>query len=210
MKAAILGLGAEASRHGTTCITCRETNWGVVVTEAVPNPKSDALAETALRSLGLLVTLGGGALSLVVGPANTGHPTLTTFGLALAFAFVGFSIYRHANCGIRSEIRVDTRLEYIRAGSVNSNQDFSARRAYRADQIEGIFIRQPKTGHARLYLRLKRNAQEIAILEGEESELAPVLVRLDQMLFAKRGGSRRHQARTKGSRSSPETIAKEV
>lgn len=174
--------GGLAARRRNSKITFRETNQGVAFSERARDAQLDARLEATLRALGLLVMVGGGALSL--GAVQMGHSLLVSLGFAVAFAFVGFSIHRHARSGMRSELRLDTRNGKVRLGNVNARGDFTEKRVFRKQDMESFFIQRSKTpGKSRLYVRLKRNAQRVAMLEAPESELVPVLERLFEALF---------------------------
>lgn len=142
-----------------------------------------------LRSLGLLIILCGGAVPFL------GLPVLPTLGFALAFAFVGFSLYRYANNGFRTEVRIDTRFGKVRIGTVNAMDDFSEKRAFARSEVESFFIQRSTSRPARLCLRLKSRAQPMVLFAGPEDDLLPSFERIVEALFIKKGSGQRVQTR---------------
>ena len=189
MLTAVLDAGAPPVWSTHAPIARRETNFGVVFTETTRNAKVEAFTEGVLRSLGLLVMLGGGVLSL--GQVIVGNSEFDKFAMTLAFIFVGFSIYRYATVGMRSEIRIDSRFGFLRIGSVDCRDDFTERKAFRQSQLQNFFILRSKTGKAKLCMRAKNSPNQFILMEGSEAELIPVLERLYEVFFPpKRKGSR--------------------
>ena len=178
------GLG---ERRQSAAIERRETNWGVVITEKVPDSRLVELAETVIRSFGLLIILGGGALTLFVSVSNQNNSMLFSLGMAMAFILVGFSTYRYANNGFRAELRIDSRFGEVRLGSVNSSGDFTAKRVSRKSDIESFFVMRSKQGKAKLCMRMRNNSQRVDLFEGPEKELVPALERIVEALFAQKG-----------------------
>lgn len=170
-------------------ITSRVTIWGVVVTEASYPKKVYSLAELSLRILGLLIALGGGAMPFVSLSISA------KVGLALAFALVGLLIYRYAKNGLRTELRIDTRIGGIQAGKSNSDGDFAKQRVFPRATIESFFIQRSKTGAAKLCLRLKENLQPIALFQGTEDDLVPAFEGIIEALFVKKGSGKRVKTR---------------
>jgi hypothetical protein len=196
MFAATLDLGARPIAGSRPRIARRETNFGVVFTETVKNARMEAFTEGVLRCLGLLVMLGGTVLSL--GQVVVGSSEFEKFGMTLAFIFVGFSVYRYATSGMRSEIRVDSRFGFIRIGTVDCRNDFTEKRAFRKDQLETFFILRSKTSDAKLCLRVKNKPNQFILLEGSENDLVPVLERLYEVFFPPKNPRQRVQTRVEG------------
>ena len=183
---------ADTRAHRTSrraLITNRETNWGVVVSEVALDKRALAFTEAALRYLGLLVILTSGAIPFL------GLPVATTLSLAVAFVFVGFSIFRHANNGFRRELRIDTRFGNVRVGMVNAAGDFSERQSFSRAEVESFFIQRSKTRVGRLCMRLKKGAQPVVLFKGPEDDLLPSFERIVEALYTKKGSGKRVQTR---------------
>lgn len=196
MFAATMDMGAQPMGASRPRINRRETNFGVVFTESAKNPKLEAFTEGVMRCLGLLVMLGGTVLSL--GQVVVGSSEFEKFGMTLAFIFVGFSVYRYATSGMRSEIRIDSRFGFIRIGTVDCRNDFTEKKAFRKEQLQTFFILRSKTGNAKLCMRAKNKTNQFFLLEGSESELVPVLERLYEVFFPPKNARQRVQTRVEG------------
>lgn len=196
MFTAVLDAGVAPARSSHARIARRETHFGAVFTETTRNAKVEAFTEGVLRSLGLLVMLGGGVLSL--GQVIIGNSEFDKFAMTLAFIFVGFSVYRYATVGMRSEIRIDSRFGFLRIGSVDCRNDFTEKRAFRKSQLQSFFILRSNTGKAKLCMRAKKSPNQFILLEAAEKELIPVLERLYEVFFPPKTKGKRVQTRVEG------------
>ena len=183
-----LGLGHQVSSHRSK-ITSRKTSWGIIVTDSSLAKQIISFAEFSLRVTGLLMALGGGAMPFF------SLPVATEIFLALAFATVGFLIYRFAKNGLRTELRIDTRIGGVQAGKINASGDFYKKRAFPRATIGSFFIQRSKTRPAKLCLRLKENAQPIALFQGTEDDLLPAFEGIVEALFVKKGSGKRVKTR---------------
>ena len=181
-------LNERRSSHPSAVIS-RETNWGVVVTEVPYSAKTVSLAETSLKIFGLFVALGGGITPFLA------LPIITKIGFALAFVFVGYSIYRYASHGFRTELRIDTRLGDVLVGKVDAKGDFSEKRAFSKASVESFYIKRSKSGPAKLCMRLKKNAQQIVLFQADENDLLAPFERIVGALYVKKGSGRRVKTR---------------
>ncbi len=196
MFTAVAEVGMAPVRREGTQITRRETSFGVVFTEKARNPAAEAFAEAVLRCLGLLVMLGGTVLSL--GQVVIGSSEFAKFGMTLAFIFVGFSVYRYATSGMRSEVRIDSRFGHLRIGTVDCRNDFTEKKGFRKDQIQQFFILRSRTSNAMLCMRARNRVTQYILLEAPESELIPVLERLYEVFFPPKNARQRVQTRVEG------------
>ena len=174
-------------RQQSSAIERRETNWGVVITEKVQDKRLVGFAETIIRSFGLLIILCGGALTLFVGVSAGEASMVFSLGMALAFVLIGFSTYRYANNGFRSELRIDSRFGEVRLGSVNFSGDFAAKRVSRKSEIESFFVMRSRKGKAKLCMQMRKDSQRVDLFDGAETDLVPVLERIVAALFARTG-----------------------
>lgn len=196
MFAETMDMGIRPIAGSRPRIARRETNFGVVFTETVRNARMEAFTEGVLRCLGLMVMLGGTVLSL--GQVVIGSSEFEKFGMTLAFIFVGFSVYRYATSGMRSEIRIDSRFGFIRIGTVDCHNDFTEKKAFRKDQLQSFFILRSKTQDAKLCMRVKNRTNQFILLEGSENDLVPVLERLYEVFFPPQNARQRVQTRVEG------------
>ncbi len=176
-------------RSQRALIASRETNWGVIVSEVALDKRALAFTESTLRYFGLLVVLASGTIPFL------NLPVVTTLGLALAFVFVGFSIFRHANNGFRRELRIDTRFGNVRVGTVNAAGDFYERQSFRKPDVESFFIQRSKTHVGRLCMRLKKSAQPVVLFKGPEDDLIPSFERIVEALYVEKGSGKRVKTR---------------
>jgi|GEM_PF-2937653 len=180
-------------------VSSRETNWGVVVTEMRGDKKSIAVSEMFLRTAGLLIVLLGGALPVATGGLNQAAPTFPVLGLALACAFTGFSLYRYASTGLRSELRIDVRFGWVFIGTVNSDDDFTSKRSIQRQDVESLFIERAKPGAAKLCMRLTEKSKKVVVMVGPEEELIAPLKRTFETLFSERVLRRRALTQVQGN-----------
>lgn len=126
-------------------------------------------------------------------------PITTTAGFALAFVFIGFSLFRYASNGFLSQLRVDTRFGGVRIGTINAAGDFSEKRAFPRSEVESFFIQRSASKPAKLCLRLKSKAQPLVLLRGNEDELLRPFERIVEALFVKKGSGKRVTTRANGN-----------
>ncbi len=190
-----LHLPVRNERH----VASRETNWGVVVTEMRGDKASLAAAETLFRVAGMLIILLGGALPLLTGGLVTYAPVAPVLGIAAACALIGFSLHRYASTGFRSELRIDVRFGWVFLGTVNSDNDFTSKRAIHRRDVESLFIERAKSGSAKLCVQLKDKSRKVVAMVGPEEELIAPLKRTFETLFSEHDLRRRAITRIEGN-----------
>ena len=158
----------------------RETNWGFAVEEISNSSSRKGLAETALKSVGLVMLIVG-TLIVVPGTGFEAVKPILRLGLTAGFVTTGFALFTYASRGFRNELRIDANNRDVTVGTVNSKGMFAARRSVAASDVQSFFLLRAKhRAPARLCARGKNGTSIIKIMDGTEPDLVPVLEKITE------------------------------
>lgn len=159
-----------------------------------------ALAETAGKLTGVMMIPAGGIVLFLPGLLSGPAQIATQAGMLAAFVAVGLGLHRYANRGFRRKIQVDAARGELRIGTINARGQFHLQSAYTVGEIESFFIVRSKDARtpAKLKMRLRRGAQTVAVIEGGEPSLVPLLEKITLTLRPPQMRNRSLRTKTTG------------
>ena len=178
-------LGTRANSKPSKRLRMRETHTGISITEDSGGWTDRAeLMEIVFKLVGVLLLPAGGIVMFLPNML-AGHTSLIVpVSMLSAFVFLGVSIHRWANKGFKPKLHVNPTRREVVIGTQNMEGQFHKRRAFSADAIESFFIARSKDRKtpAKLKMRLATGGQSLAVLEGPEKSLIPILERISQLM----------------------------
>lgn len=164
-------------RSYKTAIRTKETSSGFAFSEPSGKLGPDALAEGALKAGALSVMIASSFMWFIplaqLPMGMTGRATITAIAM-----FLGYGIFRYANRGFAEEYVIDSAT--LRIFTRNTNDEATLRRTIPLHRIEAGFIRRPanRRRKSQINLRLRRTAEPLQLVSGDEAELVPLLERI--------------------------------
>jgi len=161
----------------------KNTAWGARLT-GLTTVRTANLLEASLKVLAIFAVL----LAIALWAAPVGGVLVARLAITVGFLAVGMAIYQYGGRGFRQEVEFDGVRGTIRLVTRNARGTSYVRRRIPMVEAESCYLGRSKTPGApsQLYLRLKGRVSPLAIGEGDEAELVPVLERLAEIVKSAR------------------------
>jgi len=165
-------------RRGEGSVKLIETHWGYILREADGAVGGVALAEAALRFLGLILVVSAYAQWLLPAALFPAGDVSGRIGLSAVLAVGGAAVYLVANRGFRPETQVDTAKREFRFARRNGQGIARIQRRLPFDAVESAFVRRRDGGAGELCLRLAGVEAQVHVATGAERDLEVLHLRL--------------------------------